>query len=136
VAQHHRVDGFRVGWAAGGSREDPGHVLEVGPAEHARGRDCQKRHVVLAGDEAVDLAASDAGRIAGADVNALTVDRESDRSLDPVDRLLEGIVAVGEGNAGAGRDVAARDGDRAVGVLRLDREVNRDRPEVDRFVGV
>lgn len=97
MAQHHRVDGLQLGRPAGGG-EDPGHVLEVGAAERARGRDRQKRHVVLAGDEAVDLAAANADRLAGPDVDGLTVDREGDRSLDPVDRLLEGVVAVGEGN--------------------------------------
>ena len=65
----------------------------------------------------------DADRIARADGHGLAVDGPRRHALEAVDRFLEGVVAVGERDAGARADVAALDGDRAVGLLGHDGEV-------------
>src|SRR3954470_13015070 len=86
-AAHDGRDGGGIRRAAG---EDVGDLAEVGAAEQAgRGDRQEARLRVAVVGEAVDGAARDAPRVAGADLDRLTVDRPGRRAVEPVDRLLE-----------------------------------------------
>jgi hypothetical protein len=67
----------------------------------------------------------DAERVAGADFDFASFEREGDDAFDAVDGLLVGVVAVGDGDFGSGGDVELEDGDGASGVLAFDQEANR-----------
>ena len=65
-----------------------------------------------------------AERVAGADFDFASFEREGDDAFDAVDGFLVGVVAVGDGHFGSGGDVELEDGDGACGVLGFDQEAN------------
>ena len=74
------------------------------------------------------LCEEDAERVAGADLDFASFEREGDDAFDAVDGLLVGVVAVGDGDFGSGGDVELEDGDGATGVLAFDQETNCQLP--------
>ena len=83
--------------------------------------------------ELVDGAAGDAERLAGADVGRVALDRPGQDALEPVDRLLVAVVAVRGRDLRPGRDVELEHRDRPAGLLALDQESDRQRPDLDLF---
>jgi hypothetical protein len=63
--------------------------------------------------EAVDGAAGDGERLAGADLGRHAIQRPGEDALQAVDRLLVSVVAVCGRNPRAGRNVELEDGDRS-----------------------
>ena len=79
VAAHDVLDRLEVGRAAGSGVDDLAHLTEVGRPEKAGGGDGEEAGVgVAAVDEAVDGAARDEDRLAGADVVVGALDGEGD----------------------------------------------------------
>src|SRR5438105_12646569 len=74
--------------------------------------------------ESVDRAARDADSLAGADVVRPTVNRPSRGAFEPVDRLLEGVVAVRHRHLAVGRYEALEDARTAIRVGGLDPEAH------------
>src|SRR6476646_9407629 len=74
VAAHHLADAGTVGRPASRVREDRADLAEVGRAEDARAGDRQETYVLGAAvGEAVDRAARDTQRLAGADLDRFAV---------------------------------------------------------------
>jgi hypothetical protein len=131
---HDFGEGFGVGWGwgdrGGCGFGDGGDFAEVVRGEDAGADDgerpgCCGVEVV----EAVDRSARDAERVAGADLDFASIEREGDDAFDAVDGLLVGVVAVGDGHFGSGGDVELEDGDGASGVLAFYQEANRQLPQ-------
>src|SRR5262249_17843197 len=115
--------------------EDLGDLAEIGRPEHGRGRDRQERRVdVTVVLKAVDLPAPHAHRLARPNIDDLAVDRPGRGALEPVDRLLEAVVTVGNGHARAGWDVALERRRGPVRVGGLDQEAHAERTDRDRVV--
>jgi hypothetical protein len=66
----------------------------------------------------VGLPAPHAYRLAVADVDRFVGDRPSRGALEPVDRLLEAVMAVGHGHPGVGWDMAREDRRTLLGLHR------------------
>jgi hypothetical protein len=122
MPSHDFVDCFGGGWGwwdrGGCGFGDGGDFAEVVRGEDAGTDDgerlrCGGVKVV----EAVDRSARDAERVAGADFDFVSFEREGDDAFDAVDGLLVGVVAVGDGDFGCGGDVELEDGDGATRVL-------------------
>ena len=122
MSPHDFGEGFGVGWGWGDGSGcgfgDGGDFAEVVRGEDAGADDgerlgCGGVEVI----EAVDRSARDAEGVAGADFDFASFEGEGDDAFDAVDGLLVGVVAVGDGDPGAGGDVELEDGDGASGVL-------------------
>ena len=61
--------------------------------------------------EAVDRSARDAERVAGADFDFASFEREGEDAVDAVEGLLVGVVTVRDGHLRSGGDVELEDGD-------------------------
>ncbi len=132
MAAHHVEQCGNVGRTVPARDQDVADLGEVVGPEDAGCGDREelgvdRSHV----DELVDLAASNADRIAGADLASTAVDREREDAFQAVDGLVEGVVAVGRRNLGPAVDCALEDGRGATGIGRLDKEADLDPAEVD-----
>src|SRR5215204_4857415 len=135
VAAHDRADLLRIRRTAV-ARNGVAYLAEVLGTEHSRARYAKapgiRTAVVL---EAVDLAPSDAHRVTRADVDRPPLDGERQRALEPVDRLLERIVAVRRGDLGRGRDLHLEHGHAPTRVGALDQEADPQRTHRDDLSG-
>src|SRR4051794_17539104 len=132
VALHDLAQRGVVRGTVGGGVEDRGDLAEVvGPEDP--GRDDRERLGVRLVQvlELVDGAPRDAERLAGADIDRAALDGPGQHALETVDGLLVAVVAVRGREAGARRDVELEDRDRAAGLLALDQEPDRERPDPD-----
>src|SRR5437660_10044470 len=94
VTAHHLHQGGEVRRTAGGGCYDIADLVEVGGAEHAGGGDREELRVAAAAVlKPVDRAAGHAHALAGSDLDRLAVDCPRRDAFEPVDRLLEGVVA-------------------------------------------
>src|SRR5215213_6030547 len=124
---HHLHQRGNVWRAAGGGGEYLADLVEVAGPENAGAGDCKEcRARAAAVLKAVDGPAWHADRLAHADLDRLTVDRPGCDPLEPVDRLLEGIVAVGRWHFRIRWDVTLEDTYAAVGVGALDEEADAE----------
>src|SRR4051812_10743405 len=134
VAAHHRRHGGEVGRAAGRGVEDSRRLAEERRADDARSGDPDGLGIDSTGVvEVMDGAAGDEDRFAGSDVHLLPRDRPGQRALEPVDRLVVAVVAVGGSDLRARGDVELEDSDRPFRLLALDEESDRDRSDPDLF---
>ena len=83
--------------------------------------------------EPVDRAARHAQGFTGANVERPTVHRPGRDAVEPVDRLLEGVVAVRRGHRAVGRNEALEDARASVRIGGLDEEANAERTHLNRF---
>lgn len=119
--------------AAGGGVNDGARFSEVGWPHNGRGHDRQLPRVL--GTEivkSVDGAAGNAYRLPGPDGYLLAVDRPSERTSDPIQRLFVGIVFVSWGREllpSRYRDLEDRHA--AVGILARQQKANAERPDSD-----
>src|SRR3954451_5621887 len=83
--------------------------------------------------EPVDSAARDADGLVGANVEHATVNRPSRDALEPVDRLLEGVVAMRYRHLAIGRYEALEDTRAPIRVGSLDQEVHAEGAHLNDF---
>ena len=83
--------------------------------------------------EAVNSAAADADGLAGPDIGGCAVDRPGEDAVQAVDRLLVAVVAVGDRQPGAGRNVELEDRDGPVRGVAFDEEPDCELPDPDLF---
>jgi hypothetical protein len=109
-------------------------LAEVVGTEDAGGHDRERLRVDIVGVvKVVDGTAGDEERLAGADVRRRALDRPGQDALQPVDRLLVAVVAVGGRDLRAGGNVELEDRDRPSRLLTLDQEADRQLPDPDLF---
>jgi hypothetical protein len=89
VAEHDFGECFWVGWAVGCGFGDGGDLAEVVRAEDAGTDDCERSGVGgVTIVEAVDRSARDAERVAGANFDFASFEREGEDAVDAVDGFL------------------------------------------------
>jgi hypothetical protein len=76
--------------------------------------------------KAVNSSARDKESFPRADFNRLAIERQRQDTLKAKDGLVEGIVTVGSGNLGAGRDCQLKDGPRGSGSRAIDEKPNSE----------
>jgi hypothetical protein len=114
MTAHHRRHGGEVGRAAGRGVEDSRRLAEESRADDARSGNPDGLGIDITGVvEVMDGAAGDEDRFAGSDVHLLPRDRPGQRALEPVDRLVIAVVAVGGSDLRARGDVELEDSDRS-----------------------
>jgi hypothetical protein len=132
VTPHHGCDRGEIRGTAGCGVEDRRDLVEVVGAEDAGCRDRQRPRIDVARVvELMDGASWDEKRLSGTDLDRRTLDRPGQHSLEPVDRLLIGVVAVGGGDLRLGRNVELENGDRSSRLAALDEEANRHPTDLD-----
>ena len=111
--------------------------MEVLRPDRRRGDDAEDLR--LLGPEIVEpvhRAARNAQRLSGPDLDRVAVHRPRQHAGDAVDRLLVVVVAVGRRHQALRRaDGELEGGNAAGGLIRGDQEADRQRPEVDAFLG-
>src|SRR5436305_4031978 len=116
------------------------HLMDLGEVVGTHdpgGRDRQELRVLSASVlESVDGAPGDAEGIADTDLDGAAVNGPRGDTLEPVDRLLKRIVAVGGRHPAVGWDEALEDAHAAVGVRCLHEESDAHRTDPERLLRI